>query len=224
MYLRPPSPPFNVQMLVEGSSASNVTVSTSPVDLRVDWQVQSYDLNQQAEVRWIANGSQDGPNYAITDGSKFHERTISLNAGESKTLYANVRLFNGVVYSSLTGSNAITVTRSAPSIGTVYMTVNSYQDDILYIYWFPSNAPAGATYVINYRFDYNPSGWSTHVAPPGQTATTVYLSLASTGGYDIVDYYTGNTVTVEVEVQMWIDGNYSSSAFATTVYNLPNAA
>jgi len=218
VYTRPPGNVSNVSLTVNGSSNSNITITSSPVTAVTTWQVPStIDTGFPANVRYFLNNTWDGVDHNVVSGTRTHTNSISIAFGQSRSIFSTVRLLNGTLYGAAVGSNDIIATWATPQITNISMTPD-YAFDYIFIQWTPTSAPAGATYVVSYRYNYG--NWTSLNNPPGQSQTFAYLY--TNPPYDLIQNFLGNSVTIGVEIMMFSGGSVVASAYQDTSYNIPD--
>lgn len=233
-WARTPSAPSGVSLTVNGSSASAVTVTSSPMTCVASWSQLTADSGLPVEVKFFKGASQVGSTQDIISGSSATQ-AITINSGESASITAYVRTRNGKtsgvsatydVYSNQVGSNVVTATYPEPSISNVNVTKQFGSSDVG-INWSASNLPGSG---VSYTVDWSDTTYTTSSTPlssiyinnTNRTAT-IPVSVHSNQLLDSNMYAT--TVTFYVAVTLYVNGvqqgnpAYGQAAF----FNNPDA-
>lgn len=218
VYTRLPLTP-TVNLTVNGSGASTVSVNSSPLTLVSSWTKNADDLNLPSQVTYFTTYSTLGP-YNVGANTS-HSANLTLSAGQSSNIYASVRVLNGSVQGPAGTSNVITAEWPQPQITGVSQYVSDYDTDTITVTWTVSDAPPTAGYVLSYSFDFGQS-YSSVNNPPGTSALSLQFSVAPS--YDLVSYQTTSTVSVMVMVQMFNTSTFQvlDTFTQSTAYYIPD--
>lgn len=207
IYARVPTPPNTVTMTVNGSGASDVTVSSGSFTVNATWV--NADATLPVELKYVNGAVQIGAVQDLPAGTASDSEVLAITQGQTIQLATYLRARNGGpsldasdMYSSLGASNAISVTFPAPVITLVSLVRTPGTSDIS-ISWTVSNPPS-SNYYYTVEWDNNINGTGYQPLTDGNNQDQFASLPGSTHGFVLLDT-SSTTVTFYVRVKLFMN-------------------
>jgi hypothetical protein len=159
-FARTPAVVTGTGLTLNGTTDASLTVSASPVAAVATWTRGADDAGLPVEVVWYVNGSPSGSPDNVQSGNTA-SRDFTIGPGQSRAIYATIRVRNGVldsvdggdVYGPVESTPELTRTWPQPTLTSFTLGTN-VASNLLTAVWIASNAPSGAKYRLRWRAEY----------------------------------------------------------------------